>query len=175
MRKRVKQKPFSWKNDLELDKLLLLNQKINNGATIQSLKKDFEDQDRKCNLIESARQKSETDLKAFYELKEKIEIVFEGKYSKIFTKQQAEADLMRYPNITKSNYKNIDVLINSEISDLKKTESELSTERQKLKETADLYSAAEKMFGGTYVQSLVADERERRESKYVSNGLKDST
>lgn len=103
------------------NKLLLLNQKINNGATIQSLKKDFEDQDRKCNLIESARRKLEADLKAFYELKEKIEIVFEGKASKLFSRQQAENDLMRHPNITESNYKNIDILINNEISNLKKS------------------------------------------------------
>ena len=82
---------------------------------------------------------------------------------------------MRHPNITELNYKNIDILIDNEISNLKKVESELSSEQQKLKECADLYSAAEKIFGGTYVQSLVADERERRESKYVSNGLKDST
>lgn len=175
LRKREKQKPFSWKNDSELDKLLLLNQKINNGVTLQTLKEDFENQERKCNSIVAERQKSEADLKAFYELKEKIEIVFEGKASKLFSRQQAENDLMRHPNITESNYKNIDILINNEISNLKKVESELSSEQQKLKECADLYSAAEKIFGGTYVQSLVADERERRESKYVSNGLKDST
>lgn len=175
LRKRDKQKPFSWKNDSELDKLLLLNQKINNGATLESLREDFEKQEEKCNSLTEERKKAETDLKAFYALKEKIEIVFEGKDSRIFTKQQAESDLMRHPNITKSNYKNIDVLINNEVLNIKKVDSELSSEQQKLKETADLYSAAEKIFGGTYVQSLVADEKERRESKYIPNGLKDST
>lgn len=94
LRKREKQKPFSWKNDSELDKLLLLNQKINNGVTLQTLKEDFENQERKCNSIVAERQKSEADLKAFYELKEKIEIVFEGKASKLFSRQQAENDLM---------------------------------------------------------------------------------
>lgn len=175
LRKRDKQKPFSWKNDSELDKLLLLNQKINNGATLQSLREDFEKQEEKCNSLTEERKKAETDLKSFYALKEKIEIVFEEKNSRIFTKQQAENDLMRHPNITKSNYKNIDVLINNEVLNLKKVDSELSCEQRKLKETADLYSAAEKIFGGTYVQSLVADEKERRESKYIPNGLKDST
>lgn len=31
---------------------------------------------------------------------------------------------------------------------------------------------AEKVFGGTYVQSLVGEERERRESKFIPNGLR---
>ena len=41
-RKKFKQQPFSWTNDAELDKLLILNRKINQGATIQSMKQDFE-------------------------------------------------------------------------------------------------------------------------------------
>lgn len=78
-----------------------------------------------------------------------------------------------YPDISKDNYLSVDRLIENEINEIKNTESEYLAEKEKLKEAAEMFSTAEKVFGGTYVQSLVADERQRRESKYTPNGLKD--
>ena len=172
MRKRETQKPFSWTNDSELDKITALNKKINEGATLESLRRDFERQEKIVGDKEAELKKSEADLKAFHELKEKIEIVFEDKHSQIFTRQQAEETLRKHSSITRSNYKNIDVLINREMENVSRKSSELEAEQRKLKEAADTYSLAEKVFGGTYVQGLVADERERRESNFVPNGLK---
>ena len=43
-----------------------------------------------------------------------------------------------------------------------------------MKKSADIFSMAEKVFGGTYVQSLVGEEREKRESEFIPNGLKKS-
>jgi hypothetical protein len=174
MRKRETQKHFAWTNDVELDKITALNKKINAGATLESLKRDFERQEKIVEEKEMQLKKSETDLKAFYELKEKIEIVFEGKHSELFTRYQAEETLKKYSAITKSNYRNIETLINNELQNVTKFESELEIERKKLKETADTYSVAEKIFGGTYVQGLVAEERERRESNFIPNGIKNA-
>ena len=53
MRKINRQKPFSWNNDSELDKILALNSRINSGATLESLKKDFE----KCEESVSEKEK----------------------------------------------------------------------------------------------------------------------
>lgn len=44
--------------------------------------------------------------------------------------------------------------------------------QKQLKEISDILSTAEKVMGGTYVQSLVGEERERRESNYLPNGIK---
>lgn len=174
MKRREKSKPFSWSNDSELDKILELNNKINSGATLESLHKDFENNESSVSEKEKILDKSKSDLKVFYELKEKIEIIFENKKSEIFTYQQAESTLKKYPNINILNYKNVDKLISSEIENVRQAEENLETEREKLKKSADIFSMAEKVFGGTYVQFLVGEEREKRESEFIPNGLKKS-
>ncbi len=172
MRKRNKQKPFSWNNDSELDKIIALNNKINSGATLESLHKDFEDTENAVAEKEKILDKAKSDLKTFYELKEKIEIIFEGKTSEVFTRQQAEQTLKKYPNINNFNYKNVETLINNETENVHHAEKSLEAEKEKLKESAEIFSMAEKVFGGTYVQSLVGAERERKESEFIPNGLK---
>lgn len=172
MRKRNKQKPFSWNNDSELDKIIALNNKINSGATLESLHKDFEDTENAVAEKEKILDKAKSDLKTFYELKEKIEIIFESKTSEVFTRQQAEQTLKKYPNINNFNYKNVETLINNETENVHQAEKSLEAEKEKLKESAEIFSMAEKVFGGTYVQSLVGAERERKESEFIPNGLK---
>ena len=78
--------------------------------------------------------------------------------------------MKKYPNINESNYHNVDILINNETDNLNQAEKNLETEKEKLKESAEFFSMAEKVFGGTYVQSLVGAERERRESEFIPNG-----
>ena len=46
MHRRNQQKPFAWTNDAELDALLALNQKINDGATLNSLRTDFAEKEK---------------------------------------------------------------------------------------------------------------------------------
>ena len=173
-KKREKSKPISWNNDSELDKILELNNKINSGETLESLHKDFENNENSVSEKEKILNKSKSDLKLFYELKEKIEIVFGNKKSEIFTYQQAESTLKKYPNINISNYKNVDKLISNEIENVRQAEKNLEIEKEKLKKSADIFSMAEKVFGVTYVQSLVGEEREKKESEFIPNGLKKS-
>ncbi len=97
---------------------------------------------------------------------------FEDKKSDVFTRQQAEQTLKKYSHINSFNYKNIEILINNETENVHQAQKSLETEKEKLKESAEIFSMAEKVFGGTYVQSLVGAERERRESEFIPNGLK---
>lgn len=174
MKRREKSKPFSWNNDSELDKIIALNNRINSGATLETLRKDFEDTENAVAEKEKILDKAKSDLKTFYELKEKIEIIFEGKKSEVFTRQQAEETLKKYPNINSFNYHNVDKLIENETENVHQAEENLKSEQEKLKESAEIFSMAEKVFGGTYIQSLVGEERERRESNFIPNGLKNA-
>lgn len=174
MKRREKNKPFSWNNDSELDRILELNSKINSGATLETLRKDFENAENAVTEKEKILDKAKSDLKTFYELKEKIEIIFENKKSGVFTIQQAAETLKKYQNINSFNYHNVDILINNETENVRQAEKNLETEKEKLKETAEIFSMAEKVFGGTYVQSLVGEERERKESEIIPNGLKNA-
>lgn len=172
VKKREQQKPFSWTNDAELDRLTALNQKINSGATMESLKRDFENAESTLAEKEKLLEKSKSDLKTFYELKEKLEILFEGKRSDVFSLEQAKQALRQYPTINQNNYRNVTILIDNETENVRKAESELNTVQKQLKEVSDILSTAEKVMGGTYVQSLVGEERERREANYLPNGIK---
>ena len=149
-----------------------LNRKINSGATLETLRKEFADAEKTVSEKEKQIEKSKSALKSFYDLKEQIQIVFEGKKSEIFSPEQARQALQVYPNITKENYHNIETLIESETETLRKEESDYQTEKEKLKKADELLAMAEKVMGGTYIQSLAAEERYRRESDYLPNGLK---
>lgn len=171
MRRREQNKPFSWKNDAELDKLLTLNKRINDGATLDSLREEFARQEQRVRECETALQQSEHDLNYFYDLKEMIEVVFEGKASKAYTYNQAWVALQEFPNITKQNYRNIDQLIQTETEKLQNAKDTLQEETRKLKEASDTVTAMERVLGGTYVQNLIGDERRRRESRFIPNGV----
>lgn len=170
VRKRVEDEPFSWTNDSELDKLLALNSLINSGATLDSLKQDFKGLDEKAAKKQEALETAERNLKTFYELKEKIEIVYEGKKSEVYTLDQAKAMVQMYSNINASNYHNVDILIANGIKEVQKASEEFEAVQSELKKRSDALSIAEKVQGGTYVQSLVGEERLRRESDHIPNG-----
>lgn len=172
MRKRDKQRPYAWTNDSEVDKLLALNQKINAGLTLENLKQEFAEQQKAVSEKEKALEKSKADLKTFQALKEQISVVFEGKKSAVFSREQAEKTLRLYPTINESNYQNIEILIRNEIENIQKLKETLLPEQEQLKTTGDLLAMAEKVMGGTYVQTLVGEERERRGSDLIPNGLR---
>lgn len=172
VKKREKNKPFSWTNDSELDKIIALNNKINSGATLETLRKDFENAENAVTEKEKILDKAKSNLKIFYQLKEKLEIVFENKKSEVFTRQQAEETLKKYPNINSHNYRNVEKLINNETENVRQAEENLKSAQENLRQSADIFSVAEKVFGGTYIQSLVGEERERKESEFIPNGLK---
>ena len=172
MRKRNQKKPFSWTNDVEIDKLLSLNKIINEGASLESLHRNFEKQESRVSEQEAAVRKSEHDLNEILDLKEKIEVVFEGKKSAACTYDQARAALQEYPNITRENYRNIDKLVASETETLHQAQDALQKKTEKLKEASELVTAMERVMGGTYVQYLLGEERLRRESDFIPNGIR---
>ena len=170
MRKRDQKKPFSWTNDAEIDKLLSLNKMINEGASPESLRRNFEEQERRVSEWENVVRKSEHDLQEIMDLNEKIEIVYTGKKSAACTYDQARAALQEYLNITRENYRNIDKLVASETETLHQAQTVLQEETEKLKEVSDLVTAMERVMGGAYVQYLLGVERLRRESDFIPNG-----
>ena len=172
MHRRNQQKPFAWTNDAELDALLALNQKINDGATLNSLRTEFAEKEKAAADAESKLHAEEKDLQSFYDLKEKLLIVYEGKPSRLFTKEQAVAALTAYPSITAQNYRNLDALIANQEASVQQAAADLAQKQKEFSENSDTLATAEKVFGGTYVQSLAAEERQRRETQYLPNGIK---
>lgn len=172
MCRRDQKKPFAWTNDTELDSLLSLNKRINDGASLDSLHTDFTEKEKAAAAAESKLRSEEKDLQSFYDLKEKLLIVYEGKPSRLFTREQAMASLKSYPSITPENYKNVDALIASQEEAVRQAAADYDQKQKELAESSDTLATAEKVFGGTYVQSLAAEERQRRETQYIPNGMK---
>lgn len=161
---------FSWTNDAELDKMLQLNRRINEGATLESLRADFAKQEQIVTKCEKDVQSSQHDLEAFLTLKEQIGVVFEGKQSLKFTQEQAREALREFPQITSQNYQNIDKLVQTETEHLQQAQDALKTETNRLKEASDLVTTMERVLAGTYVQYLFKEEQQRRESDFIPNG-----
>lgn len=165
-------KPFMWTNDKELDKLTALNAKINSGATLDTVRNDFHNAEQNSSEKENEFNKAKKDLVSYHELKEKISIVYEGKSSEKFTREQALQTLSKFPSINETNYTKVDALIEKQKDTVRAAQQKMNDAKAELDNAAELYATMEKVMGGTYVQSLAADERQRREADVIPNGLR---
>ena len=164
MNKLNSKKPFTWTNDKELDRLTALNAKINSGATLESIRDEFHAAEQNLSEKENVFSKAKKDLVSYYE----------GKTSDKFTRDQALQTLSKFPSINEKNYGKINTLIENQRKALSAAEINVKAARSELATAADSYSTMEKIMGGTYVQSLAAAERDRREADIIPNGLKNS-
>ena len=158
-----------WVNNAELDKLTLLNKKINEGATIESLKQNFSDADEAVKKLENSLNKEKNSLDYFTELKEKIEVVFEGKPAPESKIQEYKKELNSFEDfkITANNYTRIYNVIADQEKSINEIEKNLKEKRNLLEETAEYYSLAKKVMDGTYVQSLCYDDKKQEEHRYI--------
>ena len=111
---------LTWQNDAELDKLTALNAKINEGATLNSLRSDMAEKEEAVRRIEKTR----------------------------------------------------DDCDGSDEETIMKLNASLLLAEKELREAADLLTTAEQVLGGTFLQTVADEERNRKESKYVPNGTK---
>ena len=172
VRRRDHTKPLSWTNDAELDRLLVLSKKISEGATLETLRRDFSDKEKaaagKSDSLESAK----VQLRKYLEMKEQLEVLFAGKRSAVFSPEQAQRILMEYPTINADNWKNVNLLIETQQKTVAQASAESEQADKELREAAGLVTAMERVTGGTYVQSLVAEENDRRNSNIIPNGIR---
>lgn len=171
IRKKDKAEPFSWSNDPEIDKLLALNNMLNQGMTIETIQKKAEALEANAQKKGAELEHAENDLRQYLEMKEKIEIVFEGKVSDVFTLEQAKAAVRQYPDINASNYRNIDKVVDPAQEKVQKLAEEHRTIRAELKEVTDALSIIEKATNHTYVDHLLADQRRIAASEVLMNGI----
>ena len=106
------------------------------------------------------------------EMKEQLEVLFAGKKSAIFSPEQAQLVLRDYPAIDADNWQNVDRLIEAQEKTVAQALAESEQAEKDLREATGLVTAMERITGGTYVQSLVADENDRRNSNIIPNGIR---
>jgi hypothetical protein len=178
MKKKNKNAPFSWENDKELDKLATLNKIFSEGATLDSLKNKFCALENTVAEKEKAVSNLQKEQEFFKELFENAKILFENPHAKTGEKEKAQKFLSEQKNkkisVTKENYARLQKLIGDTGAEILEKQTELSKIREELKTAAEIFSAAEKIAGGTYVQSLVELEKQVRQEKFIKNGLKNA-
>jgi hypothetical protein len=172
--KKNKNKPFMWTNDAELDKLSELNKKINAGLSLETLRNSFKSLEESVAEKEKNINELKTELNFFNELYEKSKLCFDnpnGSKISTFEKEQA-LKLLTEHRITSENFRRIEKLIAQNEKEITETGKSLSEEREKLKDLSETLDVLEKIAGGTYVQSLIDAEKNRRQSEIIPNGLK---
>ena len=167
MRKVNQKKPFAWTNCEELDRLTSLNKRINEGTTLESLRNEFANLEKSVSVNEDKLEKLNTELEVFENLYHTGVRCFENGENNL-----KDIQLLTKHKITSENYGRVQKLINENKSDIEKLEISISSEREKLKNASDTLTVIEKIAGGTFVQSLVDDEKHRQQTKYIQNGLK---
>jgi hypothetical protein len=173
-RKNLK-KPFAWTNDKEIEKLAALNNLFSGGATLESLKNKFSalenTADEKAKAVLNLQKEQEFFRKLFAYAK----TLFENPTAKNEDREKARSFLSGQKiSVTKENYPRLQKLIDDTQTEIAEKKNELSKAAAELRSAAELYSLAEKIAGGTYVQSLVNSEKEIRQAKFVQNGLKNA-
>ncbi|MBQ6039622.1 MAG: plasmid recombination protein [Oscillospiraceae bacterium] len=171
IRKKDKTQPFSWSNDPEIDKLLALNNMLNQGMTVETIRKKAETLEATAQTKGAELEQAENDLRQYLEMKEKIEIVFEGKASDAFSLEQAKAAVRQYPDINASNYRNIDKVVDPAKVKVQELAEEHRAIRSELKTVTEALSVIEKATNHTYVDHLLADQRRIAASEVLMNGI----
>ncbi len=170
-RKRNPNQTLTWVNDAELDRLLLLNRMINEGATLDSIRRDFAEKEKVAAEKQQLSDKAKSRLQYAHDLREKLELLFGGIPSARFTRQQAEDTVRGIPEITAQNWRNVANMVAAYTERAERAAAELGAAERELKQAAELVTLAERVYAGTHVQELIDRENEARLSDYVPNGI----
>lgn len=170
-RKKFKQEPFSWTNDADLDKLLILNRKINQGATIQSMKQDFENLEQKLKEKNEAAVEVQKKVQILSRGQEAFEVIYEGKKSDTVSLEEARLYQERYPNINANTYHQTKKFTEAARREQAALKNEIAELEKEIRELSSSITIAEQVRAGTYVQELVSSENIRRNADVLPNGV----
>ena len=170
-RKKFKQQPFSWTNDAELDKLLILNRKINQGETIESMKTDFAKLEQQLKEKSEAAAEAQKKVQRLSKGKEAFEVLYEGKKSDKITLEEAQVYQKRYPNINANTYRQAIEIADEARREHDKIKNEVKEIEKEIRELSGAISIAEQVRAGTYVQELVSKENIHRKADVLPNGV----
>lgn len=170
-RKRNPNQKLTWVNDAELDRLLMLNSMINEGATLDSIRRDFAEKEKAAKAQQAVYDKAKKDLQFAHDLREQLELLYAGKPSERFTRQQAEDYIRSMPSITPYNWQNVEHMETEFTGQAEKAAADLNAAESELKQAAEILTLAERVYAGTHVQELSDRESEAHLSDYVENGI----
>ena len=150
---------------------MILNRKINQGETIESMKTDF------AKLEQQLKEKSESAAEAQKKVQrlskgqEAFEVLYEGKKSDKITLEEAQVYQKRYPNINANTYRQAIEIADEARREHDSIKNEVKELEKEIRELSGAISIAEQVRAGTYVQELVSKENIHRKADVLPNGV----
>lgn len=167
---------LTWENDAVLDKLTALNEKLNQGATKLSLRRDADLKQQEVEELKEQLKKYDGYVQNDIDLLECAQVVFCGKQSPRFTPEQAKARLAECPRMTSYNWRDWEPHLESLRESRQYTTDCLQKAETELREAIDMLETCEQVLGGSFLQSMAQKELQRRnaETGAVPNGQTDA-
>ena len=101
----------------------------------------------------------------------KLEMLFDGKPSERFTRQQAEETLRMYPIISAKNWRNVELMVTDCQEKATQAAADLGKAERELQAAAELLALADRVYAGTYVPELINRSSEEQLSEILPNGI----
>ena len=176
VRKKNPQGILSWQNDAELDRLTALNAKINQGATLDSLRRDAEKKQQEVNELTERLEELDSYVRHHEDLVECAQIVFYDKQSARFTPEEAREMLRKESYLNAGNWRESEQRIEKAKSYRQNVTDNMWQAEAELREAVGYLTTAEQVLGGSFLQVLERQEDQRRkaESGAVPNGQTDA-
>ena len=156
---------LTWENDAVLDKLTGLLAKINNGATLYSLRRDADLKQQELVDYKDRLQECDRYMKRFEDLLECAHIVLHDQPPVRFSHGEAQAMLKKeYPDGQKWNCQEFEQRLENAKSYRQQTTDHIKQAEADLREAVDLLDTAEQVLGGTFLQNMAQQEMQLRQS-----------
>ncbi len=167
---------LTWQNDAELDRLAALNAKINQGATLDSMRRDAEKKQQEVNELTERLEELDSYVRHHEDLVECAQIVFYNKQSARFTPEEAREMLRKESYLNAGNWRESEQRIEKAKSYRQNVTDNLRQAEAELREAVGYLTTAEQVLGGSFLQVLERQEDQRRkaESGAVPNGQTDA-
>ncbi len=157
---------LTWENDAVLDKLTGLLAKINNGATLYSLRRDADLKQQELEDYKDRLQECDRYMKHYEELLECAHIVLHDKPPVRFSYGEAQAMLEKeYPDGQKWDWRELEQRLENAKTYRQHTTDCIVQAEAELREAVDWLDTAEQVLGGTFLQNMVQQERQLRQSE----------
>ena len=166
---------LTWENDAVLDRLLTLNEKINQGVTLTSLRRDAVQKHQEIAEYQESLRECDHYMRHLEELIECAHIVFHDRHSDRFSLEQAREMLKEFPHLHAGNWRELEQRIENAKAYRQRTVSNMEQAETELREAVGWVETAEQVLGGSFLQTMAQKEMQRRnaDSGEVPNGQTD--
>ncbi len=167
---------LTWENDAVLNKLTALNEKLNQGATKLSLRRDADLKQQEVEELKERLRQYDGYVQNDIVLLECARVVFAREHSPQFTPEQATARLAECPRMTSYNWRDWEPHLESLRESRQYTVDCLQKAETELREAIDMLETCEQVLGGSFLQTMAQKKLQRRnaETGAVPNGQTDA-